>query len=129
MLFPSGGGYTVEFPIVEGAAYWMEFSERGIGTFKDALEVSDFPKERFFDVGDAVLHAGARFLADVTNPGDGNAAFGTDDGNRRVLITDDEVRIENGDNTALYVTGTQVRLRQGGTNYRFNPLNGQFIPV
>ena len=148
VLFPSGGGYTMEFPIEPGAAYWLSFSERGLGLFKESLTVSDFPRERFFDVGDAVLHAGSRFLPDtVIGPDPGDMTIGDGaiqikitadtievaNGERRLLLEGDGVRMEYGGTggPAVFLTSTQVRLRQGGTNYMFMPAptGGVFVPV
>ena len=148
VLWPSFGGITIEAELTAGAAYWLSFSERGLGLFKQALAVSDFPPERFFDMGDAVLHAGSRFLPDTVigpDPGDMTIGDGTiqikitadtievANGDRRLLIEGDGVRMEYGGTggPAVFLTSTQVRLRQGGANYMFTPAptGGVFVPV
>ena len=109
VLWPSFGGITIEASeLVPGTAYWLSFSERGLGMFKESLKVSDFPRERFFDMGDAVLHAGSRFLPDtVIGPGAGNFAIG--DGTIGITIGTDSIVIAQ-DTRSVSVTATGIEI-------------------
>ena len=128
VLFPSFGGVTVEGPLETGAAYWMSVSERGIGMFKDSLKVSDFPKERFFDVGDAVLHAGARFLPDTLAGPAAGAWFGNED--RHIRIHDSGIAIM-GDVTVTGDLAVSGELSQDGVDVgsgHKHPKNDTSVP-
>ena len=109
VLWPSFGGITIEASeLIAGTAYWLSFSERGLGLFKEALAVSDFPKERFFDAGDAVLHAGSRFLPEtVIGPGAGNFAIG--DGTIGITIGTDSIEVAN-DTRTFRITETGIEI-------------------
>ena len=54
VLFPSGGGHTLVFPLAAGDPVMLLFSERGLTEFKKTYALATPDKARFFSEADAV---------------------------------------------------------------------------
>ena len=54
VIWPGGGGFVFHAALVSGDTCWMMFSERGIGRFKESLELADPPPMVMFASCDAV---------------------------------------------------------------------------
>jgi len=56
VVFPTGGGFSITWPINPGDEGWLEFSERSIDEFKTSKQSRYTPKSlRRFDLTDAVF--------------------------------------------------------------------------
>lgn len=91
VMHPSGGGYTLLFPLQPGDAVWLAFSQRGLSRFKQGYTVSA-PDEGMFSIKDAVAMAGFGSLS-VTPASTTGVSLQSDDGSHSIVIDDTGINI------------------------------------
>lgn len=96
VIFPSGGGVSLQFPIAEGDPVLLIFSERGLTQFKETFELSTPDKTRFFDASDAIAIPSFGTLS-ITPASTEGAALQSDDGETFVEVTPERVKVKRGD--------------------------------
>jgi len=85
VLFPSGGGLSLTFPLQRGDPVLMIFSQRGMDGFKSSYTVSPPSRGPIMDMSDAVALVG--FGSVLTTPASATgAAIQTDDGTTSVVV-------------------------------------------
>lgn len=92
VVFPSGGGYTLLFPVEAGDTVLVVFSQRGLAAFKRAFEESDPTLGHLFDASDGVALPGFGALS-VTPATSTGAALQTEDGATSIRVDGDTVEI------------------------------------
>lgn len=92
VVFPSGGRYTLLFPVDAGDTVLIVFSQRGLAAFKRAFQEADPTLGHLFDPSDGVALPGFGALS-VTPATRTGAALQTEDGATSVRIDGDDVEI------------------------------------
>lgn len=91
IVFPSGGGFTLVFPLQNGDALPLVFSQRGLSRFKDVYEVTD-PDTALFDLKDAVGLAG--FGALTISPATTNGtSLQSEDGSNHIFVENGKIQV------------------------------------
>ena len=94
VIFPAGGGLGMTFPLREGDAIMLFFSERGLTEFKKTYELSMPDRTRFFSESDAVAYAGFGAL-EITPASDVGATLQTEDGQTFVEVEPELIRLKH----------------------------------
>ena len=79
VVWPSGGGATLIFPLQQGDPVVLWFSMRGLTSFKDTFKNSAPDRGRFFAKSDAIAYAGFGGL-NITPASDNGPSLQTEDG-------------------------------------------------
>jgi len=91
VLHPSGGGFTLLFPLPKGEPVLLIFCMRGIDRFKETYEIED-PSGGIMELKDAVAIAGFGELEILPENTEG-AILQTNDAKQALSIHPDKVRI------------------------------------
>lgn len=88
VIFPTGGGHTLTFPISAGDECWVAFSQRNIDAWFQQGGQKPPPDWRMHDINDAVCLVGLRNQGRALNPPANNSTtqLRTDDGHTVVQI-------------------------------------------
>lgn len=90
--FPTGGGYTVTFPVKPGDECMLSFSSRAIDGWWDTGKVAPPPHPRMHDLSDAVCRVGVRSRGRaVSGISASSAQFRNDAGDAYVEIADSKI--------------------------------------
>ena len=92
VIFPSGGGFTMTFPLPEGSPVLLVMSERGVGDFKRTFEEANPTRGHFFAESDAMAIPGFGPLT-VTPFDEEGATLQRDDGTAAVSVRSDRIDI------------------------------------
>lgn len=85
VLFPSGGGLSLTFPLGRGDPVLLVFSQRGMAGFKSTFSMTSPSRGPIMDMSDAVALAG--FGSRATTPASmTGASLQTDDGVTSVVV-------------------------------------------
>jgi len=113
VIFPSGGGLTMAFPLPAGEPVLLVFAQRGLGPWKGGYQSSPPGDGPILDMSDAVCLAGFGALA-IRPATDTGASLQSDDGLTAVIVEPTgevvikaagDTRIEAGGETTLVATG------------------------
>lgn len=91
VVFPSGGGYEITFPVKEGDECLLVFSERCIDNWFDTGEPSPPADYRKHDLSDAFAIMGVRSFANKKEISDAGMKIGSDD--NRIVISEDSIEL------------------------------------
>ncbi len=98
VIFPSGGGFTMHFPIKSGDVVMLLFSMRGIQNFKQDYQRSNPTNENIADYDSPVAFAGFGQIS-FTPAESSSASLQTDDGQNAVVISNSEAKLKVGSAT------------------------------
>lgn len=97
VVFPSGGGFTLTFPVAEGDECLVVFADRGIDNWFVAGEGQQPASPRTHDINDAIaivgIRSNPRALSDVSTT---SAQIRTDDGTSFVEVNQYGVHVHAG---------------------------------
>lgn len=91
VLHPSGGGFTLLFPLPKGEPVLLIFCMRGIDRFKETYEIED-PSGGIMELKDAVAIAGFGEL-EISPENSESAILQTNDAKQALSIHPDKIRI------------------------------------
>ena len=99
VLFPSGGGYTMTFPVSPGDGVLLVFNERSISTWKQTYQLSTPALRHILSYDDAVAVAGFGPL-NVT-PASSGASMQSVDGSEYITLNNGGVEIKHSGNVNI----------------------------
>ncbi|MDE2846012.1 MAG: Gp138 family membrane-puncturing spike protein [Gemmatimonadota bacterium] len=115
VVFPSGGGFTLTFPIAQGDPVMVLFSERGIAAFKKTFAEATPTEGQYHQETDAVALPGFGPLS--ITPADTDASvWQTEDGDHSVRLRNDRVEIHSGRTNVLVRSDGDVVINVGSSN-------------
>jgi len=97
VLFPSGGGILLTFPIKKGDSVLLVFSQRGLSNFKKDLKES-YPTSSILDLHDAVAIPGFGDLT-ITSVDTDAATLQTSDATSYISLKDSSIKSVIGSNS------------------------------
>jgi len=115
VVFPSGGGFTMTFPMAEGDPVMLLFSERGITAFKKTFDQATPTEGQYHQEADAVALPGFGPLS-LTPADMQGAAWQTEDGDKSVRLKEGGVEIHAGDTNILVRDDGDVVINVGSAN-------------
>jgi hypothetical protein len=89
VCFPTGGGFSILFPVAVGDTCIMLFSQRGIDNFKVTFE-QERPDEGLLDLNDAIAIMGFGPLT-VTPASASGASLQSDDGANSIVVENGKI--------------------------------------
>lgn len=92
VCFPTGGGFSLLFPVAPGDTCVLVFSQRGIENFKETYE-QEKPDEGLLDLNDAIAIMGFGPLS-LTPASSSGVSLQSDDGDNSIVIEPGKVIIE-----------------------------------
>ena len=110
VLFPSGGGYTLTFPVVPGDECLVVFSSRCIDGWWQSSGAQIPPDTRLHDLSDGFVLLGPRSQPRRTTPAPSTSGVELRSDDRSVYI-----RIANADKKVEVVTTGPASVTAGGT--------------
>ena len=99
VLFPSGGGYTMTFPVSKGDGVLLVFNERSIATWKQTFEEATPTLLNVLSYADAVAVAGFGPLS--VTPASSGASMQSVDGSNYVTLNSQGVEIKHSGNVNI----------------------------
>ena len=99
VVFPSGGGYSMTFPLVAGDAVLLVFSERSLETWKQLHDVSTPTLIHILNQQDAMAIAGFGPLS--ITPASTGAVLQSNDGSEYIALSSDGVQIRHSGNVNI----------------------------
>lgn len=104
VLHPSGGGFTMLVPLVQGDAVMLLFSQRGMAQFKLSYAQSEPDAEGFLSLKDAVAIAGFGALSIIPATTNG-ATMQSEDGANYIYVKNGEVKVKTPGNVTVEAGG------------------------
>ena len=101
VIFPAGGGFSLELPLAAGDCVWLMVSERGLSEFKTLFDLATPDTSRYFSEADVVAIAGFGPLA-ITPATTTGAALQSVDGLHSVRIEEDRVEVHSGSESVIF---------------------------
>ena len=120
VIFPSGGGYVLNFPLVSGDAVVLLFSQRDLSTFKEAFLESAPTLYGFFSLPDAVAFAGFGAISN-TPAKSGAVNLQNTNGTSSISLTDSEIEVKT--TATVTITAPTVTIN-GDLNVSGNVTSG-----
>lgn len=106
VCFPTGGGFSLLFPVVAGDTCLLAFSQRGIENFKVTYE-QERPDEGLLDLNDAMAIMGFGPLS-LTPASSNGVSLQSDDGQNAIIIEPGKVTIETTSNVTIDSPSTTI---------------------
>ena len=110
VVFPSGGGFSIAFPLRRGDAVMLLFSRRGISQFKQSYSVSPPDKGSVMALKDAVAIPGFGPLS-LALASEAGLSLQADDGSEAVTIESGKISITS--SAKVEVHAPQIELGSG----------------
>ena len=107
VLFPSGGGYTMTFPLLAGDAVLLVFNERSLETWKQTYGMATPSLRHVMNEADAVAIAGFGPLS--VTPASSGAAMQSVDGSQYISLNQSGVDIVHSGN--VNIEADSIRLQ------------------
>ena len=95
VIFPSGGGFTMHFPIVSGDVVMLIFSMRGIQNFKQDYQRSNPTNENILDYDSPVAIAGFGKIS-FTPADSSSSSLQTDNGENAIILGNSQAQLKIG---------------------------------
>ena len=126
VVFPSGGGFTLLFPVAVGDAVLLVFSERGLTQFKETFAESDPDRDLLFSEADAIVLPGFGALS-VTPATTTGASLQSEDGGNSIQIETDGITIETAGHVEIAAESVNIEsntLTHNDTNISDDHVHG-----
>ena len=104
VVFPSGGGYSFHFPLEEGEAVLLVYSQRGMANFKLTHEQASPALEGFFSESDAVAIPGFGPL-EITRVSAIGVTLQSNDGDDYIHLSNEGITLSSGGEIVLTTDG------------------------